>query len=112
MPLIPKKKISPIDLDYMNKQFIILGWSVLYNKCLYYELSGNKRFDKLRIDDNTYDRIEKEYKELARKLNKKPTACIVGFDRHSPSGSCTLAKVLIDEYDKSRRDKTINANSK
>jgi len=103
MPLIPKKRISLLDLEYMNKQFIILGWSILYNKCLYYELGGNKRFDKLRIDDNAYDGIEKEYKELARKLNKKPTACKVGFDRHSPSGSCVMAKVLMDEYDKSKR---------
>lgn len=98
MPLIPKKS-AIVDKEALEKEFIILGWKILYHKCLYYELAGNKKFDFLRIDDDGYDAIEKRYLYVAKILGRKPTASEqVGFKQDTPSGTLVLTKILLDEY--------------
>jgi hypothetical protein len=101
MPLIPKRNVT-------KDSFIRLGWKILYHKCLYYEFVGIKKFDYLRITDDEFDSLTKQYLNLAKIHNLKPTAHEqVGFNSRSPSGSLVLAKILVDEY-KHRKRRSAN----
>jgi hypothetical protein len=101
MPLIPR-----IDV---NKQFTKLGWNILYHKCLYYELAGIKKFDYLRISDEAFDKLTKQYLNLAKLLKIEPSAHnLVGFNPRSPSGSLVLAKILMEEHFNKKRKTNVN----
>jgi len=98
MPLIPKKS-TIVDKEVLKKEFIILGWKILYHKCLYYELSGETRYDFLRFSDAAYDALEERYIHVARIIKETPTASNqVGFNIYKGSGYLTLSKILFDEY--------------
>jgi hypothetical protein len=87
---------KPISL---KTKFIRLSWDIIYHKALYYELAGNDEYDHLRISDHEFDRIEKEYRKLAKQFNEKPTAAdAIGFSLSKPSHITALSKVLLDHY--------------
>ena len=80
------------------EEFIILGWKILYHKCLYYEVVG-KQFNPLRVSDKQFDTISKRYDKIAKQIKQEPTASImIGFDMSRPSSVLTLGKVYIDYH--------------
>jgi len=74
-----------------NKRFALLSWTILEAKYIYYHRPNGLN----PKPDEWYDEIEAEYKALAKKLNKKPTACdMVGFCEDT--ASCRMVKQYID----------------
>jgi NAD-dependent DNA ligase len=74
----------------MNKKqkFIQLGWELIKHKILYYE------FNKPIIEDIQFDKMEAEYRQLARELKLPPTASdMVGVDLSRPSVQNVLHKI-------------------
>jgi len=72
-----------------EKRFIKLGWLLIESKYRYYKM------DDPTLEDSEYDRLEKEYDELAKKLGQIPTASdMVGFDQNRPSSALASDKVL------------------
>jgi hypothetical protein len=100
MPLIPKSSAvtNKIDIKSLEKNYIELGWEILYHKCLYYEFAGYEDYDFLRISDDEFDALEKQYNKICKLLNKTPTATKVGFDPRSGSGSLVITQVLLKHH--------------
>jgi hypothetical protein len=74
-------------------RFVLLAWTILEAKYIYYHRPNGLN----PKPDEWYDAIETEYKALAKKLNKKTTACdMVGFDEHS--ASCIMVQQYIDVW--------------
>lgn len=66
-----------------NEIFCRLGWMLIEWKLLYYreDLVHPTWREDLRVPDATYDKYEDQYKNLAKRLNKTPTATdMVDFD--------------------------------
>jgi len=71
-----------------EKRFIKLGWELLEAKYRYYKL------DAPLLEDYAYDRLEREYDDLSKKLGLEPTAAnMVGFDINRPSASLVADRV-------------------
>ena len=71
-----------------DERFIELGWLLLEHKCRYYVTIRDI------IPDAEYDKLEDEYKALAKKLGRASTACdMVGFDLSRPSCMLVLHKL-------------------
>ncbi len=77
-----KKKLTD------EERFNELGWLLLEHKCRYYVTIQDV------IPDAAYDRLEDEYKALAQKLGRYPTASeMVGFDLNRPSCRLVLHRL-------------------
>lgn len=69
---------------------IRLGWEILGHKFLYYEGAKYKLGSKI-IQDEKYDDLETEYKDLCEELGIEPGASnMVGFD--DSGGACRMIK--------------------
>jgi NAD-dependent DNA ligase len=72
-----------------EQRFVRLGWWIIEQKCRYYHLK------RAVVSDEEYDAREMEYKALADKLGKDPTASrMVGFDITRASCRLVLQKLM------------------
>lgn len=73
-----------------HERFVELGWKILECKAEYYGC-----VDLPTMTDEEYDKIEDEYRGLAKKLNMSPTAAdMVGFDLYRPSCRLVMNKLM------------------
>lgn len=78
------------ELSVDEKRFIQLGWTILEAKAIYYGYAKNIK----PKSDVWYDNLEEEYKQLAMKLNKEPSASnYVEFPFHKACGQLVLEKL-------------------
>ena len=81
-----------------EKRFIKLGWLLMEHKFRYY------RLDSPIVEDHEYDKLEREYDNLAKELGLPPTAVdMVGFDQNRPSGALVADKV--QDYNRPKEPK-------
>lgn len=81
-------------------QFIRLGWQILEHKCRYYILLNQS------IPDFEYDKLEKEYDDLADELGyPKSASDMVDFDMDRSSCKSVYEKLTAPSPKKSRRKK-------
>lgn len=76
-----------------EQRFINLGWYLLEAKFVYYDSPPGVK----GISDIAYDKLEDEYKALAEKLGKNPSACMVGFSTERPSCRIVAEKVTTNK---------------
>lgn len=75
-----------------NKEFIRLGWELLEHKYRYYVQNS------ATVSDREFDKLEKRYRILAKKLRLRPTAVdMVDFNWSRPS--CRLAAFRVHGVD-------------
>lgn len=66
--------------DVYLMRWIDLHYSILYAKAVYYKLV---RFGFTPMNDEEYDDMEAEYKQISKQLGKKPEACLlVGWNEN------------------------------
>jgi len=71
-----------------EQRFIKLSWQILEHKFRYYIQ------DRPIIEDHEYDKIEREYDDLAKELGEEPTASnMVGFNFDKPSCKSVADKI-------------------
>lgn len=80
-----------------KREFARLTVCLLFHKCLYYEHDTNA------IPDADYDRLERTWRELGRKLKRlgpEDTSPCVGFDERHPDAALAraLAAHHLDKY--------------
>lgn len=77
------------------RQFVRLSWQILEYKFAYYHPKKlHPSWNHLVIPDSSYDKKERLYYRLAKKLGRKPTAALaVGFPRDTPSGELVENKL-------------------
>ncbi len=66
-------------IDEKYRKFVALGWHIIEHKIRYYIL------DTPTLPDHEFDKLVREYEELACRLEKPPTANLVGADMTRPS---------------------------
>jgi len=78
-------------LERNKQRYINLGWFILQSKyCYYLEVKFK------HLNDTEYDKIEDEYKQLAKDLGLPISACdMVGFDLNR--ASCRLVKDKLEQ---------------
>jgi NAD-dependent DNA ligase len=77
-----------------KERFVELSWWIIEQKVKYYHLGW------LGVSDEYYDKLEAEYKALAKKLNLNPNASnTVGCDFNKPSFRLVLSKLLTEGRD-------------
>ncbi len=73
-----------------EQRHIELSWQLLEHKCLYYMTGSTK------IDDYSYDLLEKEYRQLCSDLWLEDSISdMVGFDWKRPSCKLVMEKLGI-----------------
>jgi len=87
-----------------EQRYISLGWQILELKYVYYYAGVlHPDWEHLRlVSDQDYDKLEAEYRELAKKQGLRPTTDVVGFPDNKPSGRLVMQKLSKPREEKAR----------
>lgn len=82
-----KEPVTPLSADEESRR-VQLAWTLLEHKYRYYQL------DAPVIEDQDYDKLEREYVDLCKRAGVAPTAAAVGIDVTRPCVDLVASKVM------------------